>query len=60
MKKLRRCSLATVRLYKTNDMIDLKISVVTELIKVSEYGQEIPQSPTADQPTAPLGRATEG
>ena len=27
--------------------------------KVSEYDQEIPQSHTADQPTAPLGRATE-
>ena len=27
--------------------------------KVSEYDQEIPQSHSADQPTAPLGRATE-
>ena len=27
--------------------------------KVSEYDQEIPQTHTADQPTAPLGRATE-
>ena len=27
--------------------------------KVSEYDQEIPQSPTADQPKAPWGRATE-
>ena len=27
--------------------------------KTSEYGQEIPQSQTADQPTTPLGRATE-
>ena len=27
--------------------------------KVSEYDQEIPHSFTADQPTAPLGRATE-
>ena len=25
--------------------------------KVSEYDQEIPQSQTADQPTAPCGRA---
>ena len=31
----------------------------TELLKVSEYEQEIPQSHTADQPTAPRGRATE-
>ena len=29
------------------------------LQKVSEYDQEIPQSHTADQPTAPVGRATE-
>ena len=28
------------------------------LQKVSEYDQEIPQSQTADQPKAPLGRAT--
>ena len=28
-------------------------------LKVSEYEQEIPQSNTADQPTAPRGRATE-
>ena len=27
--------------------------------KVSEYDQEIPQSHTADQPTAPRGRVTE-
>ena len=27
--------------------------------KVSEYDQEIPQSHTADQPTAQSGRATE-
>ena len=27
--------------------------------KVSEYDQEIPHSHTADQPTTPLGRATE-
>ena len=27
--------------------------------KVSEYDQEIPQSQTADQPTAQLGRATD-
>ena len=27
--------------------------------KVSEYDQEIPQSHTTDQPTAPQGRATE-
>ena len=27
--------------------------------KVSEYDQEIQQSHTADQPTAPRGRATE-
>ena len=27
--------------------------------KVSEYDQEIPQSHTADQPTAPWGRATD-
>ena len=27
--------------------------------KASEYDQEIPQSHTADQPTAPQGRATE-
>ena len=27
--------------------------------KVSEYDQEIPHSHTADQPPAPLGRATE-
>ena len=26
---------------------------------VSEYDQEIPQSHTVDQPTAPLGKATE-
>ena len=29
------------------------------LQKVSEYDQELPQSHTADKPTAPLGRATE-
>ena len=29
------------------------------LEKVSEYGQEIPQSHTAEQPTAPRGRAIE-
>ena len=28
-------------------------------LTVSEYDQEIPQSHTADQPTAPWGRATE-
>ena len=27
--------------------------------KVSEYDQQIPQSHTAEQPTAPHGRATE-
>ena len=27
--------------------------------KVSEYDQEIPQSETGDQPTAPRGRATD-
>ena len=27
--------------------------------EITEYNQEIPQSHTADQPTAPLGRATE-
>ena len=27
--------------------------------KVSEYDQEMPQSNTADQPTAPWGRVTE-
>ena len=27
------------------------------VVKVSEYDQEIPQSHTADQPTAPWGRA---
>ena len=27
--------------------------------KVSEYDQELPQSQTADQPTAPRGRVTE-
>ena len=32
-------------------MIKLKI--------VSEYGQEIPQSQTADKPMAPRGRATQ-
>ena len=31
----------------------------TEYENVSEYDQEIPQSHTADQTTAPLGRATE-
>ena len=29
-----------------------------ELKLVSEYGQEIPQSQTADKPMAPQGRAT--
>ena len=29
------------------------------LQKISEYGQEIPQSYTTDQPTTSLGRATE-
>ena len=28
-------------------------------LKVSEYDQEIPQSHTADRPTAPWGRATD-
>ena len=27
--------------------------------KISEYGQEMPQSHTVDQPTAPRGRDTE-
>ena len=31
----------------------------TYIQKVSEYDQEIPQSHTEDQPTAPWGRATE-
>ena len=31
----------------------------TYMQKVSEYDQEIPQSQTKDQPTAPRGRATE-
>ena len=38
------------------------IHVITLTIlnqKVSKYDQERPQSHTADQPTAPLGRATE-
>ena len=29
------------------------------MIKISEYGQEIPQSQTADKPMAPQGRATQ-
>ena len=31
----------------------------TYIQKVSEYDQEIPQSQTKDQPTAPRGRATD-
>ena len=33
--------------------------VIVSLQKVSEYDQEIPQSETADQTTAPRGRATQ-
>ena len=44
-------------------MIEFQIHslIVGDLInkKVSEYDQEIPQSHTADQPTAPQGKATE-
>ena len=36
----------------------LKTLIITSL-NVSGYDQEIPQSHTADQPTAPRGRATE-
>ena len=33
--------------------------IVLEIKKNSEYDQEIPQSQTADNPTAPRGRATQ-
>ena len=35
------------------------IGELIELIKNSEYDQEIPQSQTADNPVAPRGRATQ-
>ena len=35
------------------------MEIVVTVEKVSEYDQEISQSHTADQPTAPRGRATE-
>ena len=38
-------------LYRPHDYIPLEI--------VSEYGQEIPQSQTADNPVAPRGRAAQ-
>ena len=36
----------------------LNLKRMDEYKKNSEYDQRIPQSHTADQPTAPLGRAT--
>ena len=37
----------------------LKISIYLFWDKNSEYGQEIPQSQTADNPVAPRGRAAQ-
>ena len=39
------------------DMMIAKLET-TQKVHVSEYNHEIPQSQTADQSTAPLGRAT--
>ena len=48
-----QCSLHTGHVHYNNDMgLDIQK-------KVSEYDQEIPQSQTADKPTAPRGRATQ-
>ena len=49
---------------KYQDSINLKLSYIADFIlfhyqKVREYGQEIPQSDTADQPAAPGGKAKE-
>ena len=52
-----------VKMFISNVMIKKKIETKSFICflnhkKVSEYDQEIPQSHTADQPTAPWGRAT--
>ena len=39
--------------------ISLEDVKIVPFQNVSEYDQEIPQSHTADKPTAPRGRATE-
>ena len=39
--------------------IDIDNPYFEQIAKVSEYGQEMPQSQTADQPTASRGRAAE-
>ena len=45
--------------FRVYDVIKLKSSFsATGIENKSEYDQEIPQSQTADQPTAPWGRAT--
>ena len=41
----------------SNQQFDINGSLITKI--VSEYDQEIPQSQTADNPTAPQGRAAQ-
>ena len=48
-----------VKFCGNKDVLYFIISTVIMFKKVSENDQGIPQSPTADQPTASPGRATE-
>ena len=46
--------------HEISSLIFTALSVLKNITQLStEYDQEIPQSHTADQPTAPRGRATE-